>query len=1082
MDNSLTLHAPLDAAWTPQYVCLEIPGTAPGAPLAMTLDGVPCAFQYTGEAGSRGAEVMLQLGFDRGQTRVLTWNPATAGGSDAELGGSKLERRPLSLQEGATLGFADCLIEVPSPKVTPDGVAGPFSGIAGWPQQSVISCPEAFEAAELWQTNAGPLFNDYELCYRFADRRQYMLRLRCFRQAGIVQVSELLGVRMGGKMAWQQNPHQLCDRIISRDSFEGDNQPTVELLGETHPDDLLCRLQMPVLTEYFIPRNRGWYALFNSRDEKRGMLGILGLQGARWREPVVNMPHIYDRQSKVEWQASLESGARFWLLYAGPVQHCFQPAPLDTPLDTQVEPRLVFHRLHAEWNALRLDEHLDLGAGGCYDAGCWDRAGVLPVAFHEQGQRNAAELAPLRAVLPSAGDWSSRLGSITETNLAWLLEPRPEHAQQLKLQVEQRFRRWVHQFQGYRSEQNDYAKNVIGFSRTLRGILMAYEMLRRDGQLTNAEIGRWNDWLVFAARRITDQGRWPHQRTTLHPDHPESVRDLYTYGGEHRPDRLYWTNSLPNFQSDPLCALAHLAALMPEHPDAPAWLRLGVEDLEHQLDAYCGPSGAWEESINYTLYTLSYWIITFRALRERCGLNYFEDERVRRIASWLVRYLGPVDRRWDRVTWPAVGNAVLPTGGGEYLLCFAGQLAADDPLRGQLMAAYLALEPSCRPGEHYPTVLAALAPGLEPQHALQTRESEVMAELGVALRHHHQAPDESYLVQKIGFVKDHYEADETAFNWYAKGVPLCMDYGTYTSDAGIGGAHNVVEIPDEDSLRRGYLANHLLSPMVDYTHCEVPVTLKLLWGRVRSFAEVEGRDGVVDRTKTLYFYIGDENPVGPKVWKVRLLLFVKPDYLVLFDRVYGEVPHRFNLHFTGDELRREGNLLSATGRFGIDLLGLVQHPAEFDWETGELVPAPQRFGEGTLNPHRQHYGRVSNHQDGIYRTVLFAREPGREVQLTGYGEAGVRITTPEYTDYVFLHNDVVAHHDAKVGFTGRCGWVRQSTAGVVQAVVPDGELLEAFGHRIEGRGPWEFNQDGKGEVRPLGGVPRTFRVTASTVG
>ena len=222
------------------------------------------------------------------------------------------------------------------------------------------------------------------------------------------------------------------------------------------------------------------------------------------------------------------------------------------------------------------------------------------------------------------------------------------------------------------------------------------------------------------------------------------------------------------------------------------------------------------------------------------------------------------------------------------MLCYAAELAESDPLRADCLAVWQRLESNHLPGEHYPVVMAAMA-GLEnPQAEIRISKlsSEVMDEVGVAMRDRHTEPGESYLFQKIGFAKDHYEADETAFNWYAKGTPFTMDYGTYTGDVAVGGAHNVVEITDEDSLRRGYLARHLFTPAVDYTHCEVPVTLKLLWGRVRSFAEVENKDGKIDRTKTPYFYIGDKNPVGPKCWKVRLLMFVKPDYVVLFDRVY----------------------------------------------------------------------------------------------------------------------------------------------------------------------------------------------------
>ncbi len=142
--------------------------------------------------------------------------------------------------------------------------------------------------------------------------------------------------------------------------------------------------------------------------------------------------------------------------------------------------------------------------------------------------------------------------------------------------------------------------------------------------------------------------------------------------------------------------------MIPEHPDAAAWRTFAQDDIDRQLDAYCGKSGAWVESINYALYTFSYFIITFRTLKHRCGIDYFADERMRRYAGWLTRFLGPLDKRWDQYTYPGVGNARCPTGGGEYLLAYAGELAEDDPLRADLIAAYQRLEPGTVPGEHYP--------------------------------------------------------------------------------------------------------------------------------------------------------------------------------------------------------------------------------------------------------------------------------------------------------------------------------------------------------------------------------------------
>ena len=1061
--NTETLHftltAPLFTEWSAQYVRLTLAGVAAGAPLALTIDGAPAPFQYTGECTDAGAVVLLRLGFTAGETKALAFEPTEHGATD-------LTPCDIPLAEGARLGVPGRELVIAPPVVLPGGVAGPFGGFAGFPFASRIECDAAFARAALTRINDGPLFTDYRLCYHFADHRHYTLHFRCFRDEPAVEVSEHFALRMNARLAWQWNPARDFDQVIFRDSFEGESQPVVEPLARERVRHLLCRLQMPVLTEYFIPNNQGWFAFADSRDAARGMLGVLGLYGARWEEPTANIPEVYCPDGALEWRAALASGKRYWLLYAGPRETAYTPTR-----------RFCFHRLHAEFNALRLDEHLELTGEAVFDASSWRQPGMFSGDdYHAQARARLAVLPCLQKMYGQPDDWLRANGSLHQAIFHYLLAPTPEDAQRVYDLLTARFDRWVRQFQGWRTGEGDYMKNVIGFSRYLRGMLLGYELLRKDGCLTDAQVARMNAYFVFAARRILDEGRWPHDRTWRHPDHPESIRDLYTYGGEHRPDRLVWTNSLPNFQSDPLCALAHLSAIFPDHPDAARWQRQALDDIDRQLTAYCGQSGAWEESINYALYTLSYFVITFRVLKYRAGVDYFNDARVRRFVGWLCRFFGPYDRRFDAYTWPGVGNAVVPSFGSAYLLAYAAELPEDDPLRRDCLAIYQLQAADMTVGEHYGTTLAAMAPPLDPSATLRPAGSELMDEVGVSMREKHLQPDESYLFQKLGFAKDHYEGDETAFNWYAKGLPFLCDYGTYTGDVAGYHAHNLIEIPDADFIRRGYLADHLFSPLVDYTRAEVPITLKLLWGRVRGFAEVDGAAGV-ERNGTPYYYIGDNNPVGPKCWVVRQLLFVKPDYLLLFDRVYGEVPHRYNLHFTGEDIRRDGPIITGRGRFDLDLLAYVQHPADFRMECGELIPQVLREGRPVGEAHRQSYFRLYNTDDNIYRTLLFARERRRAVQIHPCGRHGLRVVTPEYTDFVFAHNDIITEQTPDARFTGRCGWIRRWTDGRLAACLPDGDLIAAFGLHIRGRGPWTYNGDGEDGLKIAGATPREVVVS-----
>jgi hypothetical protein len=771
--------------------------------------------------------------------------------------------------------------------------------------------------------------------------------------------------------------------------------------------------------------------------------------------------HVAVAGGRAVLRASLESGTRHWLLYAGPVEKEFTP-----------KRRFVFHRLHAEFNALRLDEHLDLTGEKIYDASCWNKPGYLGDNFREQMQRAVKELPPLRKFKEahSRADVKAAGTKFDLSNpvFAFLYDD-DFLRKELLDRTFQRFEKWVAQFQGYRTGKHDYPKNVIGFSRVVRRQLISYELLRKENFLSDEQTRKLNSYFVFAARRILDEGRWPHSKTWLHPDHPESVRDIYTYPGEHKPDKLIWTNCLPNFQSDPMTALFQLSATIPDHPDAPHWRRFAQDDLERQLDAYCSASGAWEESINYALFTFYYFTITFRVVKNRFGIDYFNDERMRRYAGWLTRFFGPFDKRVNAYTFPGIGNSFLPQQDGCALLAYASELNEDDPLRHDLIAVSQKMLPTAELSED--NALLAIAMPLFPdrEYPLRPLKSEHMQDLGVAMRHEHPSPKESYLFQKIGFWKDHYENDETSFNWYAKGTPMVMDYGTYSADIAPAAAHNLVEVPDMDSLRRGYLADSYFTSLIDYTRCEVPVTLKLQHGYIRTWAEIDGPP-----VPPKFFYLCDENPVGPKTWKVRQLLFVKPDYVLLFDRVFGAVPHRFNLHVTADALQRDGAAICAKGRFDLDVLCYVQHPKTFEFQVGEIVPR-----NGLTPEQRQRFFRIYNTTDAAYRTVLFAQERGRNVSVESFGESGVKVITPEYTDYAFANDQVVNESQDGVSFSGRAGWIRREASGNVIACMPDGDVIEAFGKRIEGRGPWSYNMDGKQTVSSHG-VPRKIAVGASS--
>ena len=153
---------------------------------------------------------------------------------------------------------------------------------------------------------------------------------------------------------------------------------------------------------------------------------------------------------------------------------------------------------------------------------------------------------------------------------------------------------------------------------------------------------------------------------------------------------------------------------------------------------------------------------------------------MRAFAGWLTRFIAPKDKRFNAVTWLPIGNAVLPQNSAGALLAYASELKAGDPLRDACIAVYQQMEQDFTATGYDVALMAAMAPPMDQAHRLAPLTSEHLDELGVTMRHAHPSEQQSCLFQKIGFWKDHYENDETSINWYAKGTPLVMDYGTYT--------------------------------------------------------------------------------------------------------------------------------------------------------------------------------------------------------------------------------------------------------------------------------------------------------------
>jgi len=1020
--TTLSLKAPLDTAWTEQLCTLELPWEEHWAHASVRLNGRQVPAQRVGEPKGGKAPVLLRLGFQAGEEITVETGPSPA-----------LE----ATEYGEWL------------RQTGTG----FDLVLPWCTAS-FAFPGSVHTRSLSITRvaSGPLFETYRV--EAGEKERYRMELSFFPGEELVTISEWYNLERLARLVvgFRLAPSSLA----THKGFDFEGEGPVEWSPfpvAPNEEDSLLRIQMPPIGEYVIPGNVGWFAM--AGEDRAAAPGVMGLYGARWKSSCESLLHLFHRKGEVSLEGTLAQGERHWMLFR------FRDEP-------EADGRMQVHRLIGEWNACPLAAHLDLGEPeSLLRRGPFFYPEEAQTVGRESLRRNPALQAFLETDPPNPQGRQAR----NRMRIAALLEDDQTAMDSLREMIFWRFRLWVAQFQGHRRGLHDYEKNVIGFSRFLRGILLDIELLDQKGAWSAREKALLSNYLLFAGRRITDEGRWPHSRTWLHPLHPESTRRFYTYENEQVPDKLIWTNSLPNFQSDPMCALLHLSAILEETPEVLRWRSKGMEELERQFEGFCSRSGAWEESILYTIYTVSYFVITFRVAKRALGVDYFQDERFIRLLRTLVSLAAtPLDPRFGVYSFPAMGNVRLPQGGGELLLACAAELPREHPLRPALVATGQRLSGDLYPNDYGPLIALTLPPFAPDEGCQPPLSSEVMEDLGVLMRG--EGRDcRNLVIQKIGLFKDHYEGDETTVQWYAHGAPLIMDYGTYTGDVSRPNAHSILEVADQDDLRRGYLAKAHFSPGVDFTRCEVPVLQRFLYGEERSFAQIDH-----ETRRTRHFYIGDHEPQGPLLWKTRQLWYVKPDYLVVRDELHGNAPHRLNWHVTAHSLEVCGNQVKAHGRFGVDLHAWIFSPGELRIETGELIPEPERLGEGEANPHRQKFFRTYSTRP-VYLSLLFAGNAPAQVREPVPG--CIEIVTERYRDFIVTGTEYQTIECEGFRFMGRCGWLRYHQGQGISCAVMDGSAIGTDETLWSGEGPWQW-QSGSAQAELLGGPPRVVRKQGQT--
>ncbi len=330
-----------------------------------------------------------------------------------------------------------------------------------------------------------------------------------------------------------------------------------------------------------------------------------------------------------------------------------------------------------------------------------------------------------------------------------------------------------------------------------------------------------------------------------------ACRELMTYAGVSYP------------------GLIPAAVYFPEFSEAQQWLDAGIVDIRHQLVDRTTPEGAWDtHSISYQTVPVPWAARSLEFLQANSEGGRYDD-----LAAMIEEQAGKLLEMILRLTMP---NGGLPNIGDTYGRSDWSS-GAFLPSLSQWIALKLDEEQQARLeaiGDPFERLKAALAIAQGSETDEPARVSEGMPGAGYYLMRSGWEPSSArYLFFDLSAqAMGHAHNDATHFDLYAYGKPLLTDTGDYFLGWGYRTAlHNAIEV-DGQQQARGSAAPMMPREWLSTTGYD------LVDGAHGAFAQ----QGVTQRRK---------------------IVFIKPDYFVLFDLLSGEGTHSYEqfFHFAGPE-------------------------------------------------------------------------------------------------------------------------------------------------------------------------------------
>lgn len=562
--------------------------------------------------------------------------------------------------------------------------------------------------------------------------------------------------------------------------------------------------------------------------------------------------------------------------------------------------------------------------------------------------------------------------------------------------------------------------------------------------------------LLLAYDAVADSGY-------LTPEDKADIEAALVFGGfvfDH-PD--YWNlekglcSANPNMTSLLKLPLGLVGLYLDGHPRAAHWLAYAEAELQTELNDWISPGGAWLECPFYQAPSLDGMFMLARALKNIKGRDYFAHPNFRATMDYYGFILTPPDVRFPTpvaglpmpMTIPSIGDA-FPYFTTPFNGWMARVTAEEDPEYSARQQFYWQGQAhSYINGGRANAFMAAICDPELPATA-PTELSRAFEGFGNILRTSWTDPDASYVAHRCGYYTAHYDpGDPNSIIYFAKGAPLCMDFGHRGADAA--DVHTMWR-PDYHTA-------------VSFDRPSEPG----YWGAsVGSVEASRGGQEVRSLPQTLDYSAGISFGGGGQVDRRHLVLVKSADpqgatYVVMRDITADGQPNQaftWNLWCLAEEPEIRGNVAHFPGQFGVDLDAHVLSPANPEFtkvKYGYEQWVWPWWGMGKLREDQTgvRVPKLGSTED--FLALLYPRAAGQgPAEVTTMGEGrGVAVRHLEGDDLVLLSPGRAAEIAAgEMRLTGETAFARRYLNGALRLAVLQGAEASAE------IGAWGLHSDG----------------------